>query len=55
MNEKFAGAGGMVRSEFLDQDHTSNTMNSSVPYDFKVRSQTPRRAPANFEIGTLVA
>ena len=42
MNEKFAGVGGMVRSEYLDLNHTSNTMNSSVPYDFKVRSQTRR-------------
>jgi hypothetical protein len=55
MIEKFAGVCDMVLSEFLDLNHTSNSMNSSVPYDFEVRSQTPRRAPANFEIGTLVA
>ena len=55
MIEKFAGVYGMVRSEYLDLNHTSNAPESSVPYDFEVRSQTQRRAPANFEIGTLVA
>jgi hypothetical protein len=51
MIEKFAGVCGLVRSEFLDLNHTRKSMilvsRCSLP--------TKRLAPANFEIGTLGA
>ena len=51
MIEKFAGICSTVLSEFLDLNHTSNTVILSVPHDFEVRSRTQLRAPANFESG----
>jgi hypothetical protein len=53
MIEKFAIIGGKVSTEFLDLNHTSKHMASSVPYDFEVRSRHQQQALANFGIGTL--
>ncbi len=40
MIEKFAGIGSTVLSEFLDLNHTSNTVIlASVPHDFEVRPE----------------
>jgi hypothetical protein len=40
MIEKFARACGKVVSEFLDLNHTTETMFPSVLYDCEVRSDT---------------
>ena len=53
MIEKFAIISGEVPSEFIDLNHTSKSMLSSVPYDSEVRSRPQQRSPANFGIGTL--
>jgi hypothetical protein len=53
MIEKFAIVSGKVSSEFLDLNHTSKSMLSSVPCDSEVRSRPQQRALANFGIGTL--
>jgi len=57
MIEKFATVGGEVPGEFLDLNHASNLMDSSVPRDCEVRFHTQRsntqpRTLANFGIGT---
>jgi len=53
MIEKFAGALGTVRSEFLDLNHTSETMLLVSLFDAEVRSGHKQRGKANFGIGTL--
>jgi hypothetical protein len=53
MIEKFTDGCGMVRSEFLDLNHTSKDHVSSVPYDCEVRAGCWRQGMANFAIGTL--
>jgi hypothetical protein len=53
MIEKFARVRGMVRSEFLDLNHTSKLM---IPVSLMIPKFAPepnRRALANFGIGTL--
>jgi hypothetical protein len=54
MIEEFAGARGLVVSEFLDLNHISKTYVSSVPCDCEVHSGLWRQVLANFAIGTLV-
>jgi len=53
MIEKFAAVRGVVRSEFLDLNHTTSIKLPSAPYDCEVRSGHWRQGLANVAIGAL--
>jgi hypothetical protein len=53
MIEKFAGVRSLVLSEFLDLNHTRKSMIRVSLVISKFAPKPHRRAPANFEIGTL--
>jgi hypothetical protein len=55
MIEKFASAGGEVRSEFLDLNHTANHTILVSLMIAKFAPEPSAAHPANFAIGTLAA